>query len=127
MWGYEQVGSTRKNGDRTFGVFSLRADELMRAGTPAVSSLAVPSIEGAIASVRVGDLLSVAFDGDGWSVAREGVPVGRLTWTAASRGKPDPRTGTPQWDLDNGTLTVERVTVSPDGEVVNLAGFVTPV
>jgi hypothetical protein len=126
MWGYEEISGTRKNGDRVFGVFTLQATELMLRGTPAVSSLNAKTVTPVIASVRVGDLLPVIFDGDGWYVQRQGEIVGRLTWTAKSKGRLDPRTGTPQWDLDDGTLTVERVTVSTAGEVANLAGFVTP-
>jgi hypothetical protein len=126
MWGLEEIPTARKNGDRVFGVFTLQAGELMRRGTPAVSSLNAKTITPTIASVRVGDSLPVIFDGAGWFVKRDNELVGRLTWTAVSRGRLDPRTGKPQWDLDDGMLTVERVTVNTAGEVVNLAGFVTP-
>lgn len=123
---YPQLGSTHKNGDRMYGFASAFASDLMAAGTPAVSSLLKSSVTPEIQRVDIGDELDVIFLGDLWMVRKAGEDVGRLTWVARRRGSPDPRNGTTQWNLEDGVLHVERVTVNLNDEVVDIGGYVTP-
>lgn len=119
------VGLPHKNGDRIYGITSGYAADLMVARTPTVSSLFRKSVTPAVSNIDIGDRLSVAFDGAHWWVSNGGAIVGRLTWTASSRDRPDPRTGTLPPLPDNGTLLVERVFIN-NGTVVNLGGKVLP-
>lgn len=102
------------------------AADLMRAGTPNVSKLLVASITPLVASVDVGDSLPVDLSEKGWTVSKDGSPVGRLTWSVKQRGKPDPRTGVPMFMIEHGLLHVRTVQVL-DGVVVNCGGYVTPI
>ncbi|MET3566574.1 hypothetical protein ABIC47_002059 [Leifsonia sp. 563] len=122
---YPQIGSTHKNGDRMYGFTSGYAADLMAAGTSTVSSLLGTSITAAIKNVDVGDELEVVFLGDRWVARLNGIDVGRLTWSAKRRGEPNAVNGAPLWDLDDGVLHVERVTVNHDGEVIDIGGYVT--
>jgi len=123
---YPQIGSTHKNGDRMYGVNSGHAADIMAVGTPTVSSLLGSSITPAIRRIDVGDELEVIFLGDRWVARHNGVDVGRLTWSAKRRGEPNVVNGAPLWDLDDGVLHVERVTVNTEDEVVDIGGYVTP-
>ena len=119
------VGLPHKNGDRVYGTTSGYAADLMAAGTPTVSSLFRKSITPAVGSIDIGDRLFVTFDGSYWWVSNGEAVVGRLTWTASSRDRPDPRTGLLPPLPDSGRLIVERVFIN-NGEVVNLGGKVLP-
>ena len=119
------VGLPHKNGDRIYGTTSGYAIDLMASGTPTVSSLYRKSLTPAVGTVDIGDRLPVAFDGEFWWVTSGDAIVGRLTWAAADRDRPDARTGELPALPEIGTLLVERVFIN-EGVVVNVAGKVLP-
>jgi hypothetical protein len=120
------IGHVRKNGDRLFGLQSDTAVNLMTAGTPKVGSLNPKSITAAVRAIRIGDQLSVLWHGDGWSAYSGDELIGDLHWSAGRRGQPDVLTGASLWDFDAGTLYIEKVVVSREGFIVNIAGYVRP-
>lgn len=128
MWPeqYPQIGSTDENGDRLFGVDMPYAADLMRQGTPKVSSLQKSTVTELIREVQMHDELPVAWDGRHWWASSPAGRVGRLTWPPNSKGRPDPRSGVPMHDLDQGTLHVKTITIDVDGVVVDIGGFVVP-
>ena len=125
--GHPQLGSVHKNGDRRFGVTGLLASVYVGRGTPQASNLYRSTVTEHVRDVRVGDELSVRWDGDHWWASSTAGTVGRLTWsknlreeTAYVPGGPSP------FDFNNGTLHVQSITVSAAGEVVNCGGYVVP-
>jgi hypothetical protein len=123
--GHAQLGSVHKNGDRRFGVTGLLASVYAGRGTPQASNLYRSSVTEHVRDVRVGDELSVRWDGDHWWASSSAGTVGRLTWsknlreeTAYVPGGPSP------FDFNDGTLHVQSVTISAAGEVVNCGGYV---
>lgn len=123
---YPQIGSTHKNGDRMFGVAMPYAAELMKQGTPKVSSLQKSTVTELIHDVKMHDELAVTFDGRYWWASNEYGVVGRLTWLLSLRGTPDVRSGVPMYDFDKGTLRVKTITIDTDNVVVDVGGYVVP-
>lgn len=81
--------------------------------------------EAAIASVRVGDVLDVRFDGErGWWVWRNELRLGRLTWSPSTFEHRDGQDPLPR--IDDGTLQVIRLFLDARGNVVNAGGIVRP-
>ncbi|WP_435092789.1 hypothetical protein [Clavibacter michiganensis] len=76
--------------------------------------------------VQVGNRLTVVLVGDRYEVRDGEGLVGHLSWGSPEVGKLDPRVGVPMPDVDGWILVVERLTVSSEGVVVNLGGYVTP-
>lgn len=109
---------------RLVGKQGRNAGELMREGTPRAAKLA--SLTDRIADVQLGDQLDVDWDGKYWWVSREGERIGRLTWPASSRGKPDPRVGVPMHMIERGTLDIYQLLIGDDDAVVNCGGSVRP-
>jgi hypothetical protein len=123
---YPQIGITHKNGDRLFGVDMPYAADLMRQGTPKVSSLQKSTVTELIREVQMHDELWVAWDGRHWWASSSAGRVGRLTWLPNSKGRPDPRSGVPMHDLERGVLHVKTITIDVDGVVVDVGGYVVP-
>lgn len=77
----------------------------------------------AVATVRIGDVVDVRFDGDkGWWAWRGDVRLGRLTWSLSNFDVKDWRDASPR--IDDGTLQVIRLVVDESGTVVNAGGIV---
>jgi hypothetical protein len=124
--GLPALGSTHRNGDRIFGHAGTYAADLMKAGTPNVSSLRRATVTGRVQLVQVGDRLTVILVGNRYAVRDDEGLVGHLSWGPIEVGKLDPRVGVPMPDVDGRILVVERLTVSSGGVVVNLGGYITP-
>ncbi len=125
--GHPQLGSVHKNGDRRFGVTGLLASVYAGRGTPQASNLYRSTVTEHVRDVRVGDALSVRWDGDHWWASSSAGAVGRLTWSKSLRDEtayvPG---GSSPFDFDDGTLHVQSITISAAGEVVNCGGYVVP-
>jgi hypothetical protein len=115
-----------KNGDRIYGSAGAYPAALMKAGTPNVSSLRRATVTDRVQLVQVGDRLTVILVGNRYEVGDSEGLVGHLSWGPIEVGNLDPRVGVPIPDVDGWTLVVERLTVSSEGVVVNLGGYVTP-
>lgn len=125
--GHPQIGSTHKNGDRMFGLAGPFARTLAERGTPKASSLYRSTVTERVRAVRVGDELSVAWDGTYWWASSPAGVVGRLTWSKGLRTETAyaPGEGSP-YDFDAGVLRVQSVTVDTTGVVVDCGGYVVP-
>ncbi len=125
--GHPQLGSVHKNGDRRFGMTGLLASVYAGRGTPQASNLYRSTVTEHMREVRMGDALRVEWDGAHWWASSAAGTVGRLTWSKNLRDEtayvPDGRS---PYDFNDGTLHVQSVTVSADGEVVNCGGYVVP-
>ena len=127
-WDEYPVLSTRNNGDRLIGHYGPFAEDLYAAGTPPAHGLARPmGISPRVAAVRIGDRLQVVRHERAWVVLDAQGVLGRLRWRPGDDGRVDVRTGVPIRFPARGDLHVERVLVSPEGEVVDVAGTVYPV
>lgn len=100
------------------------ATRLRTAGHNLVNKLYERSVDrAAVASVRIGDVREVRFDGDrSWWAWRDGVRVGRLTWSLNNFEAKDWRDVSPR--VDDGTLQVIRLVIDAGGSVVNAGGIV---
>jgi hypothetical protein len=98
----------------------------MKAGTPNVSSLRRATVTERVQLVQVGDRLSVVLVSNRYEVRDGEGLVGHLSWGPIAVGKLDPRVGVPMPNVDGWILVVERLTVSSEGVVVNLGGYVVP-
>jgi len=125
--GHPQLGSVHKNGDRRFGVTGLLASVYAGRGTPQASNLYRSTVTEHVRDVRVGDELRVRWDGDHWWASSSAGAVGRLTWSKSLREETVYAPGGPSpFDFNDGTLHVQSVTITADGEVVNCGGYVVP-
>lgn len=124
--GYPPLGGAHKNGDRIYGYSSGLARHLAAAGTPNVSSLPARHLTEAVASVRINDRLDVEFAGEWWNVVLRGEVVGRLPFSAESRGQDLKYLDGKEWDQDSGVLIVERLKISGENQIVNLGGTLYP-
>jgi hypothetical protein len=125
--GHPQLGSVHKNGHRRFGVTGLLASVYAGRGTPQASNLYRSTVTEHVRDVRVGDELSVRWDGDHWWASSSAGAVGRLTWSKSLREETAYAPGGPSpFDFNDGTLHVQSITISAAGEVVNCGGFVVP-
>jgi hypothetical protein len=124
--GLPALGSTHRNGDRIYGSAGAYAADLMKAGAPNVSSLRRATVTERVQLVQVADRLTVVLVGNRYEVRDGEGLVGHLSWGPIEVGKLDPRIGVPLPDVDGWILVVERLTVSSEGVVVNLGGYVSP-
>lgn len=124
--GYPPLGMVHKNGDRLYGYASGYAAALTEAGTPAVSGLVVKHNAPEIENVRINDRLAIVLCGEWWEVHRNGVPVGRLSFSTKTRGAPIKHFAGEQWDHDSGVLIVERLKISAEDRIVNIGGTAYP-
>jgi hypothetical protein len=121
-----QLGSVHKDGRRWVGVDDPQlSDELYRAGTPPMHRLDQRTVTSLVSDVRVGDVLSISFDGVYWWAASETGTIGRLTWFLSAERQRD-------W-LDykilfprSGSARISRLLVTSTFEVVNCGGVVLP-
>lgn len=123
---WEMLSGPNKDGSTHIGIRVLpdAANQLRAAGHNLANKMYDRSVDRmAVASVRVGDVLDVRFDGDkGWWVWRDNVRLGRLTWSLNTFEAKDWRDAQPR--IDDGTMQVIRLVINPDGEVVNAGGIV---
>ena len=112
--GYPLIGGPHNNGDRIFGDYGERADELQEKGTPKVSSLKKSSLTPAIQDVRISDKLTLKLVDKTLVALKSGKEIGRLNWTDHHDR------------FDGGTLEVQRVFVSTNGKVSNCGGIAIP-
>jgi hypothetical protein len=116
-----------KNGDRRFGMTGLYASVYAGRGTPQASNLYRSTVTEHMRGVRVGDALRVKWDGAHWWASSPAGTVGRLTWSKNLReGTAYAPEGRSPYDLNDGTLHVQGITISAAGEVVNCGGYVVP-
>ena len=120
---WPQLGNVHKDGGRYIGYEDGPVDKFYRAGTPTVNKLFQSSVTEHVAGVRLDDELAVSFDGAHWWAAAESGVVGRLTWSLAIETKKpwnDFAVVLPR----QGKLTVRRLLLDRNGEVVNCGGIV---
>ncbi|TFC81152.1 hypothetical protein E3T23_06550 [Cryobacterium cheniae] len=122
---WPQLGNVHKDGGRYIGHEDGSVDAFNRAGTPTVNKLLQSSVTERVGGVRLDDELAVSFDGTHWWAATEAGSVGRLTWSLAIEIKK------PWNDFAivlprRGTLTVRRLLLDRNGEVINCGGIVRP-
>lgn len=126
-WMQYPVISTRSNGDRLVGHAGPFAEDLYAAGTPPAHGLARPQgISPRVADVRIGDRLSVERHKRAWVVSDDDGVLGRLRWRPGDDGRVSEHTGVVIRLPASGVLHVERVLVSPEGKVIDVAGTVYP-
>ncbi|MFF7291629.1 hypothetical protein ACFY9N_03760 [Microbacterium sp. NPDC008134] len=120
------LSGPHKDGSTHIGVRVLpdAATQLRAANHNLVNKMYDRSVDReAVASVRVGDVLDVRFDGDrSWWAWRDEVRLGRLTWTLSNFEAKDWRDANPR--IDDGTLQVIRLVIDAGGSVVNVGGIV---
>lgn len=123
---WELLSGPNKDGSRHIGIRVLpdAATQLRAAGQNLVNKMYDRSVDReAVASVRVGDVLEVRFDGDkGWWAWRGDTRLGRPTWTLNNFEAKHWRDAGPR--IDDGTLQVIRLVVDANGAVVNAGGIV---
>lgn len=122
---WPQLGSDHKDGSRFVGRELGPVDPFWFAGTPIVNKMVQATVNlDAVSSVRVGDPLTLLFDGvKNWWLWRENSRLGRLSW---SPGTFEPRA----WKdysavrIDDGVLEVTRLLLDGSGQVINCGGIV---
>lgn len=123
---WELLSGPNKDGSRHIGIRVLpdAATQLRTAGHNVVNKMYDRSVDReAVASVRVGDVLEVRFDGDkGWWAWCGDIRLGRLTWTLNNFEAKHWREASPR--IDDGTLQVIRLVIDAGGAVVNAGGIV---
>lgn len=125
--GYPPIGTTHLNGDRIYGFTTGYARDLLEAQTPSVSALKRSSITEFMGEVRIGDRLSIAWDGKRWTVhSNAGALLGTLSWASPGTNEAEGADDTGAWVSSKGTLVVQRVFVSAEMTVVNCGGVAYP-
>lgn len=126
-WSKYPVISRRSRGELFVGEAGPFAEDLYAAGTPPAHGLARPQgISSRVADVRIGDRLTVDRHEKAWVVSDSRGVLGRLRWRPGDDGRIHAQTGTVINLPARGTLVVERVVISAEGEVVDIAGTVYP-
>lgn len=123
---WEVLSGPNKDGSTHIGIRVLpdAATQLRAVGHNLANKMYDRSVDRvAVASVRIGDVVDVRFDGDkGWWVWRNDVRLGRLTWSLINFEAKDWRDASPR--IDDGTLQVIRLVIDANGAVVNAGGIV---
>lgn len=112
--GHPLIGGPYKNGNRVYGDYGGYAADLREKGTPKVSSLKSSSLTPAIQDVRIGDKLLLTSVNETLVVSKSGREVGLLNWQESHDV------------FDGGTLEVQRIVISPDGNIANCGGIAIP-
>lgn len=121
------VMSVRKDGSRMVGTAGPFAEDLYLAGTPPMHGLALRHDKSPrVALVRIGDRLKVERDDKRWLCRDQRGVLGVLRWRPGDDGRPDARNGHIIRLPKLGTLTVERLVISSEGEVIDFGGTVVP-
>ncbi|MEJ1090687.1 hypothetical protein [Microbacterium istanbulense] len=123
---WEILSGPNKDGSTHIGVRVLpdATAQLRAAGYNLVNKMYERSVDReAVATIRIGDVVDVRFDGDkGWWAWRGNVRLGRLTWSLGDFEEKEWREASPR--IDDGTLQVIRLVVDAGGAVVNAGGIV---
>lgn len=126
--GWPTLSGPHKDGGSHVGILVLpdARNQLQALGRVVANQMYARSVDrDAVASVRVGDVLDVRYDGDRWWwVWRDETRVGRLTWSLSSFDDKEWQAGLPR--IDDGKLQVIRLGLNANGDVVNAGGIVYP-
>lgn len=81
---------------------------------------------GRVGLVRIGDQLQVVKSDRHWVISDAVEQLGTLRWQAGHNGRTHAGSGVVIRFPGRGTLTVQRLVLSPDGEVIDFGGTVRP-